>query len=55
MSFELEWMPDESLSDEDAEDAIRDLLNQARALAAKRRWYAVTEGVDDILRAMSEV
>jgi hypothetical protein len=49
-----DWRDDERLSDEDAEGEIRQLLGQARKLAAKRRWHAITEGIDNITHDMNE-
>lgn len=48
------WRDDEHLDDGDAELAIREHLTAARKLAAKRRWYAVTEGVDSIMEALDQ-
>lgn len=48
------WRDDEHLNDSDAELEIREHLAAARKLAARRGWYAVTEGVDAIMEALDQ-
>lgn len=51
---EHDWRDDEHLSDEDATIEIHEHLAAARKLAAKRKWYGITEGIDSIVEAMGQ-